>query len=519
MNVHELRTLSGVTYSHVQILRQTRSTIRLCIVTIVVFFSVRKHVLNLQYLPTIPTCCRVSYVRYLLFSPSRRIVHDTPNHRGRATITLTLPLERFRSTMTTTTTSMGEAASVSPRNRHHRRSTVIRRFSFPALAVLCIIYSNVYANYLLDNCAILIPSTQQRRHGYDDAASVSRSTGSKGDENLASLLRPGMMDASNYDDYDAGNVDNSNNNGNSNGTDPAILVVYAGPSTPKSHRFTELYIKNFEFFLNNGVDCNMRQDTVIVVGREYYVTYLPWIRRLNRECRRRNTMAMMGRRRRRNYWKDEENIRKDRVTLVTRRAVCYDMEAAYLTLYGGVPGLMDVSNYDYFFHINCGVTGPAPASIERPSPWTSHFIKYLDERVKMTGLSMNCKFVDGIHMQSMMYAVDRIGLNLILKSGAIFDCLEKPHDEADVNYFVDNYEKLLSRTILDAGYALRPLIGGDDIIVTSSNMRDCVPCEFYNLEENRVNGIIVNVTSLTPGCDVREQFKDPWMESRYEIRL
>jgi hypothetical protein len=425
--------------------------------------------------------------------------------------------------MTMTTTSMGEAAAgVWPRNRHRNRSTAIRRFSFPALAVLYIIYSNVYANYLLDNCAILISSSQQpQRRGHDDAASVSRPITSKDDAtSLASMLRPGTMDDSNrYSDSDAGSGNiHGNSDGSSNRTDPAILVVYAGPSTPKSHRFTELYIKNFEFFLNNGVDCSVRQDTVIVVGREYYVTYLPWIRRLNRECRRRNVVAMMGKRKRRrkNYWKDEENIRKDRVTLVSRRAVCYDMEAAYLTLYGGVPGLMDPSNYDYFFHINCGVTGPAPASVVRPSPWTSHFIKYLDDRVKMTGLSMNCKLVDGIHMQSMMYAVDRIGLNLILKSGAIFDCLERPHEEADVNYFVDNYERVLSRTILDAGYALRPLIGGDDIVVTSSNMRDCVPCEFYNLEDNRVDGAIVNVTSLTPGCDVRLQFKDPWMESRYE---
>jgi len=262
---------------------------------------------------------------------------------------------------------------------------------------------------------------------------------------------------------------------------------------------TGLYIKNFEFFLRYGVvDCDV-QDTVIVVGREYYAPYLPWVRRLNRMC---------GRRLGRNGG--------DGVILVSRRSVCYDMEAAHLTLSGGVPGLRELSTYDYFVFVNCGVTGPAPPSARRTGPWTSHFTTLLDERVKMTGLSMNCKLVDGVHVQSMMYAVDKTGLEIIAKSGAIFDCLEEPHKN-QLDYIVEMYEKKMGKVILDAGYALRPLIGGSDLIVTKSNVRDCVPCEFYNLKENHVEGgVVVNVTGLTPGCDVRNQFKDIWMESRYE---
>ena len=103
-----------------------------------------------------------------------------------------------------------------------------------------------------------------------------------------------------------------------------------------------------------------------------------------------------------------------------------------------------------------------------------------------------------------------------MKSGAIFDCLEEPHKN-QLDYIVEMYEKKMGKAILDAGYALRPLIGGSDLIVTKSNVRDCVPCEFYNLKENHVEGgVVVNVTGLTPGCDVRNQFKDIWMESRYE---
>ena len=244
------------------------------------------------------------------------------------------------------------------------------------------------------------------------------------------------------------------------------------------------------------------------MGREYYAPYLPWVRRLNRMCGRRLGRNGGG--------VGVGGGGGEGVILVSRRSVCYDMEAAHLTLSGGVPGLRELSTYDYFVFVNCGVTGPAPPSARRSGPWTSHFTALLDERVKMTGLSMNCKLVDGVHVQSMMYAVDRVGLEIIAKSGAIFDCLEEPHKN-QLDYIVEMYEKKMGKAILDAGYALRPLIGGSDLIVTKSNVRDCVPCEFYNLKENHVEGgVVVNVTGLTPGCDVRNQFKDIWMESRYE---
>ena len=72
---------------------------------------------------------------------------------------------------------------------------------------------------------------------------------------------------------------------------------------------------------------------------------------------------------------------------------------------------------------------------------------------------MNCEWSEGTHIQSMMYAVDKIGLGLLMKSGAIFDCLEEPRRN-DVSYFINKYERQLSNAVLDAGYSLRLLIGG-----------------------------------------------------------
>jgi len=147
-----------------------------------------------------------------------------------------------------------------------------------------------------------------------------------------------------------------------------ILVVYAGPSTPKTNQKTELYIKNMEFFLRNGIDCRT-QDTVIVAGRGYYFKYFPLVQQLNRQCQ------TFG----------------SKVILVPRREECYDMEAAYLTVSGGVPGLRDVKSYDYFFFVNCSMTGPALTSTTRPGPWTSQFKRLIDNRVKMTELNLNCR--------------------------------------------------------------------------------------------------------------------------------
>ncbi len=202
------------------------------------------------------------------------------------------------------------------------------------------------------------------------------------------------------------------------------------------------------------------QETVIEVGHFCYDTYHPWVVRLNCQCQN-----------------DESGLKNHgKIIIISRRVQCYDMEAAYWALYGGVPGVRDIANYDYFVFINCGVTDPgARPSKNGPVPWTSHFIQLLDDRVKMTGLNINCERSKGTHIQSMMYAVDKIGLELIMKSGSIFDCLEEPHKN-DINYFIDNYERGLSKAVSDAGYVLRPLIGG--MVVDNSNLADCVPCGF-----------------------------------------
>lgn len=264
-----------------------------------------------------------------------------------------------------------------------------------------------------------------------------------------------------------------------------ILVVYAGPNS-KSSKKAELYKRNLEYFLKHGVDC-ATQDTVIVVGHEFYNEYLPVINRLRAHDAHCQSYKGGG----------------NGIMLIARRNVCYDMEAARLVLFGGAPG-MEISSYDYFFFANCGTTGPyqpqqSANGAVPSSSWTSHFTNLLNDQVKMTGLSMNCENPNNPHIQSMMYALDRVGLNLVMKSGAIFDCLDPPNID-----FINGYERKMGHAIMDAGYAIQPLIGGKDMILTTENKMECVPCK-----EDRMND-----TDITPSCKKRDFFRDIWIESR-----
>lgn len=218
-----------------------------------------------------------------------------------------------------------------------------------------------------------------------------------------------------------------------------VLVVYTGPDSKNSPK-AELYEKNFEYFLKNGIDCR-RQDTLAVVGHEYYEEYKEQALRISDEC------ALFG----------------NKFILLARRSVCYDMESVRLAMFGGAG--ISIEAYDYMVYVNCGVTGPGRPE-DTDTHWTERFISRLDDKVKMTGLTVNC--LPRPHIQSMMFALDRKGIDIIKKSGAVFDCVEHP-----VKSFVSSYEIKMSDAILGKGFALRPTLGKDYIFTNDTKLKDC----------------------------------------------
>lgn len=77
----------------------------------------------------------------------------------------------------------------------------------------------------------------------------------------------------------------------------------------------------------------------------------------------------------------------------------------------------DTSKFDYFLYINCGMVGP---KWEGNHHWTDIFTSRLSETVKLTGITINMSFHP--HVQSFTIATDRIGIEIIKNSDAVYDC-------------------------------------------------------------------------------------------------
>jgi hypothetical protein len=224
-----------------------------------------------------------------------------------------------------------------------------------------------------------------------------------------------------------------------------ILVVYGGPTDvldpsipPEKIRPINVkpykYYLNFEYFLKYGVQCKT-QDTLIVVTEKVLPSYKDRIQVMDNECQRKYG---------------------HKVFVTTRENKCLDLEVLRVAIFGTV---VNVSSYDYFFYVNCGVSGPAKEVADLP--WTDLFLAKFRDGIKMTGLSHNCQYP---HIQSMMYAMDREGLNIVVEGRAIFDCLKKFPDFNKLKpavahgRIVNGYERRMSELILKAGYGFNPLL-------------------------------------------------------------
>lgn len=90
---------------------------------------------------------------------------------------------------------------------------------------------------------------------------------------------------------------------------------------------------------------------------------------------------------------------------------------------------------------------------------------------------MNCGNLAVPHIQSMVYATDRVGLKLLMNKGAIFDCrkkiknfdnLTKPVQHGRI---VNAYERKLSDIVLKSGYGISSLL--QPTVLFEHNKTDC----------------------------------------------
>jgi hypothetical protein len=218
------------------------------------------------------------------------------------------------------------------------------------------------------------------------------------------------------------------------GHEGTTVVVYSGPtSLDRGTGKNWLYLKNFEYFLDHGIGCAW-QDTVVVVTKPVADHYSHRIKKIQEKC-----LASGS---------------KHTVTLLEREDKCYDMETLLVVF-----EKVDLSPYDYFVYLNCGVVGPKLPLAHAESPWTYHYTSILSETVKMSGLSINC--ASHPHVQSMLFAVDKVGLKIIMSSECVYDCnkANADMDDDDKMNIIRRYEVGMGRAVIGAGYGIASILG------------------------------------------------------------
>ena len=133
---------------------------------------------------------------------------------------------------------------------------------------------------------------------------------------------------------------------------------------------------------------------------------------------------------------------------------------------------VNINLYNYFIFLNDTVKGPFSSEEENDFLWYKSFTRLLNDRVKLSGISINnypfLKKNSGQkikreryrfrHVQSMIFCLDRVGLNILLKK-KIFGLPLKYYDDIckKKRKFIIRFEIGMSLVIRSSGYLIASL--------------------------------------------------------------
>ncbi|CAL3965922.1 hypothetical protein PZA11_002737 [Diplocarpon coronariae] len=124
---------------------------------------------------------------------------------------------------------------------------------------------------------------------------------------------------------------------------------------------------------------------------------------------------------------DETIIPKNlpNVKIIKRENTCFDLGAHAEVLsqkIGGGPNAKSLRDiYGKFILMNASIRGPFIPHWSKEC-WTDAYLNKLNDKVKLVGSSINCMGGGPQHIQSMIYATDRIGLSIMLLPEGIGEC-------------------------------------------------------------------------------------------------
>ncbi|EKD13546.1 hypothetical protein MBM_08264 [Drepanopeziza brunnea f. sp. 'multigermtubi' MB_m1] len=113
------------------------------------------------------------------------------------------------------------------------------------------------------------------------------------------------------------------------------------------------------------------------------------------------------------------------VKIIKRENTCFDLGAHWEVLTkvpgdgSGAKALKDT--YHKFILMNASIRGPFVPHWSKEC-WTDAYLSKLSDKVKLVGSTINCMGGGSQHIQSMIYATDRIGLDIILLPEGIGEC-------------------------------------------------------------------------------------------------
>ncbi len=111
---------------------------------------------------------------------------------------------------------------------------------------------------------------------------------------------------------------------------------------------------------------------------------------------------------------------------------------------------IDRTKYKYFIFINSSVRGPFIVSYYDNEIWYTVFTRRLNNHIKLVGCTINCEITP--HVQSYFWALDFIGLDILLKAGTVFAC----YDNQGATIYKS--EIGASRILIDSGFGIGSLM-------------------------------------------------------------